>query len=124
MPAFAEQRVEIPFRQHVGVRVYVCIIDPLRLHQTVAHLVRRITQLYDKGIGARGDPFEADGKTIAAQDRENHSHRPGREFRAHIGGNLFNRRVVPLRPRDNSLRNAYYIVVIQCKPRFFTVAQQ
>ena len=56
---------------------------------------------------------QADGKPVAAEDREQHPYVAGREFAADIRGNGVDRRIVPLCPGNDRLRGGYDIPVLQ-----------
>ena len=61
----------------------------------------------------RAIPPQADGKPVAAEDREQHPYVAGREFAADIRGNGVDRRIVPLCPGNDRLRGGYDIPILQ-----------
>ena len=103
MHGVAEQLTVLLQGQHVGVGIDALLVKHIQIDQMVAHLVGRIAEHQDDLLGALGDAAQADGETVAAEDREDDADGLTAQLGTHVVGNVIHAAVVALRAGDDSL---------------------
>ena len=109
----AEQLPVLFQRQHVAVGIDLCLIQLVKAHQLVAHLVGRIAEHQHDFLHASGDAPQADGEAVPGQDGENHTDGIPAQLGADIGGNGIHGRVVALGPGHHGLGDGDHVTIPQ-----------
>ena len=99
--------------QHVPVGVHALFVHQVHVDQVVAHFVGGVGEHQHDLFRAHGDAPQADGKTVAAEDGEDHAHRVAAKFGLYVGGDLLHRGIVALSPGHHGLGHGDDILVIQ-----------
>ena len=111
MHHLTEGGAELLQRQHIVPRVDARLVQLVKAHQMVAHLVGGIAQQQHHLLRAQRDAPQQQGEAVAAEDRERHAHGLAAGLGAHIGGDLFTGGVVALAARHNGFGHGHHVAV-------------
>ena len=109
--------------QNIAVGIDPCFIDLIQADQFVTDFVRRITQHQNHLFYTFGDSPEADGKTVAGKDGEDHTDRSAAQFGFDIVGNIIHAAIVSLCTCYNRFCDCDDISVTNRKPFIFSCFQ-
>ena len=107
----AEQLAVALQREHILVGVHTLFVHHVLINEVIAHLVGGIGQHQDHLLGALGDAAQANSKTVAAEDGEDHANGLSAQLRLYIGGNIVHRGIVTLGAGHNGLSHGDYVAV-------------
>ena len=107
----AEFLAELRERQHVGIGVDARLVQPVPVHQMVAHLVGGIAEQQHDLFAAGGHAAQQQGEAVAAEDREGHTHGLAAGLGAHVRSDLSDARVVALGPGHDRLGHGNDVAV-------------
>ena len=118
-----EQLMKTLFGEHIGPGIDSLFIQCVQIHQMISHFIGRIAEHKYDFFGAHGDALEAHGKTVAAEDGENHAHGLSAEFALHILGDLLHGGIVALGPGYHRFGHGDDILVMNLKAAAFRSAE-
>ena len=111
----AEQLAILRQIQNIAVGINPVGVQIVQIDQMVPHFVRGIGEHEDDFLGAFRKPAQADGKAVAAEDRENHADGLSAKLGADICGDIVNTGIIALRTGDDSLRHADNVTITDSK---------
>ena len=101
--------------EHVLVGIHPLLVHSVQADEVVAHLVGGVTEHEDNLFGPFGNAPQADGKTVAAEDGENHAYRLPAQLGPDIVGNFIHGGVVALGPGHDGLGHGHNVPVAEGK---------
>ena len=105
--------------QHVLVGIDALFVQGLGIDQMVADLIGGVGEHQDDLFGAFCNAPQANGKAVAAENRENHANRLAAELIPHVCRNIIDSRIIPLCAGDDGLGHGHNVAVADLIPLLF-----
>ena len=118
-----EQLMEALFSEHIGPGVDALFVQSIQIHQVISHFIGRIAEHEHNLFGAHGNALEAHGKTVTAEDGENHTHGLPAEFALDVLGDLLHGNIVALGPGYHRFGHGDDILVMNLEAAAFRSAE-
>ena len=106
-------------REHIGIRVHPGLVEAVKAHKRITHLVGGVRKHQYYFAATLGDTLKADGETVAAQDGENHAHGSASRAGPDVFCNVVDGSIITLRPCNHRLGDGNDVAVADFK-FFFT----